>query len=310
MQNYLSRIEKLKKELAILKDENFKVALGGTNYKVFLSNNYVVRFRDDNPELLLREVNFLKQLNHPLIPKVLWAGRTDKPIAMIENRLPGKTINIVWKTLTKTNQVNIIKEVIQFLQYLQNQTRNYIFSVNTGKKYNNFLDYLIDIVDQKVARIKKVKQATKILNSLLLVINRTEDRNLFRNRERISIVHGDLIIHNLLTDGKHLTGVLDWELALFGDPDHDLFRLFYYNECARAYQKQGTDETFEADYMDKLIIAISKSNLIENKKLFQRKYQFVRATFFLNALYWAVNSDGLEKNINELMVQWSKKRRS
>ncbi len=132
----------------------------------------------------------------------------------------------------------------------------------------------------------------------LLVIDKTEDRNLFCNRERIVLVYGDLIIHNLLTDSKNLTGVLDWELALFGDPSHDLFRLFYYRECAKDYQGQWIDESFEADYMDKLIIAILKSNLIKNKKLFQEKYQFARAVFFLNALYWAVNSDSPEKKIS------------
>ncbi len=45
--------------------------------------------------------------------------------------------------------------------------------------------------------------------------------------------------------GKKLTGVLDWELALWGDSDYDLFRLFYYQECAKAYQEQGVDHTFE-----------------------------------------------------------------
>ncbi|TAN58170.1 hypothetical protein EPN15_01900, partial [Patescibacteria group bacterium] len=119
---------------------------------------------------------------------------------------------------------------------------------------------------------------------------------------------GDLIVHNILTDGKNLTGVLDWELALFGDSDHDLFRLFYYQECAKAYQEQGNDEAFEADYMDKLIAEILKSNIIKNNKLFQKKYQFVRATFFLNALYWAVNSSAPKKNINELIMWWNKKR--
>lgn len=307
MQNYLSRIEKIKKEFAVLQDENFGVAPNGTHHKVFLSGGHVVRFRDDNPKLLLREANFLKQLEHPLIPKILWVGKINKSIAMVENRLHGKTINIVWKTLPKTNQINIIKQIVQFLQYLQTQNRNYIYSVNTGKKYNNFLDYLTAAINRKTAMITKFKQANKLLNDLLLIINTTEDRSLFPDRKKMILVHGDLIIHNLLTDGRNLTGVLDWELALFGDPDYDLFRLFYYQECANAYQEQGIDETFEADYMDKLITAILKSNLIKNKKIFRRKYQFARAVFFLNALYWAANSNSPKKNINELIAQWNKK---
>jgi hygromycin-B 4-O-kinase len=235
MQDYLSRIEKIKKEIAILRDENFEAVSSGTHHKVFLSNDYVIRFRDDNPKLLIREANFLKKLDHPLIPKVLWAGKINESIVVVENRLPGKTIDLLWKTLPKTRQINIVKQIVQFLQYLKTQTRNYIYSVNTGKKYNNFSDYLTDNLKQKITKIKKFKQANKILKDLLSVIEKPEVKNLFSDGERITLVHGDLIIHNLLADGKNLTGVLDWELALFGDLDYDLFRLFYYQECAKAY---------------------------------------------------------------------------
>jgi len=298
MPNYTSQIAKIKRVFAILQKENFKAAPSGTHHKVFLSDGYVIRFRDDNPKLLLREANFLKQLNYPPIPKVLWVGKINESIVMVENRLPGKTINLVWKALPKVSQRNIIKQIVEFIQYLKTKTKNHIYSVNTGKKYNSFPDYLTDTIKQKIAGIKKFKQTNKILEELLLVIEKAEVKDFFSSKRKKTLVHGDLINHNLLTDGKNLTGVLDWELALWGDPDYDLFRLFYYQECAKAYQEQGVDETFESNYMNRLIATILKSDLIKNKKLFQRKYQFARAIFYLNALYWATNSDNPEKNIN------------
>lgn len=307
MQNYLSRIKKIKKQLAISEEECFVTVPNGTHHKVFLSNSYVIRFRDDDPKLLLKEANFLKQLNHALIPKILWFGEIDQLFFMVENRLPGKTINLVWKNLSTKNKKNIIKQVVEFLQYQRTQTKDHIYSVNTGKKYKKFLDYLTDDVKQKAATIKKFKQTNGIMKDLLLIINDPKIKNLFTAQTKVVLVHGDLIIHNLLTDGKNLTGVLDWELALWGDPDYDLFRLFYYQECAKAYQEQGVDETFESDYMDRLIALILKSDFIKNKKIFQRKYQVVRAIFYLNAFYWAASSDSPKKNINEIIVQWDKK---
>ncbi|MBU0648649.1 phosphotransferase [Patescibacteria group bacterium] len=307
MKNYLSRIKKIKKQFTISEKERFVATSNGTNYKVFLSNNYVIRFRDENPKLLLRETNFLKQLNHVLIPKILWFGKIDQSFFMIENRLPGQTINLVWKNLSTNNKKNIIEQVVKFLQYQKTEIKGYVYSVKTGRKYKRFLDYLTDGVKQKTANIKKFKPTNEIMGDLLLIINDPAVKNLFTIKTKTSLVHGDLIIHNLLTDGKKLTGVLDWELALWGDPDYDLSRLFYYWECAKAYQEQGTDETFESDYMDKLITAILKSNLIEDKKLFRGKHQFVRAAFYLNSLYWAANSDSPEKNISELIAQWNKK---
>jgi len=307
MKNYLLRIKKIKKQFTIPVGENFTVAPSGTNYKVFLSDNYVIRFRDDNPKLLLREANFLKRLNHQLIPKVLWYGKIDELFFMVENRLPGQTMDLTWKNLSSSSKRDIIKQVIEFLQYQRTITKDNIYSVKTGKKYKRFLDYLTDGVKQKIIDIKKFEQANKILRDLSLIINNPEIKNLFTTKIKITLVHGDLIIHNLLTDGKNLTGVLDWELALFGDLDYDLFRLFYYQECAKAYQKQGIDETFEADYMNKLITAILKSNLTGDKKLFQKKYQFIHAIFYLNALHWAVNSNNPQKNIHELIARWGKK---
>jgi len=307
MENYILRIKKIKKQFAIPIGENFLVAPSGTNYKVFFSDNYVIRFRDDNPKLLVREANFLKKLNHRLIPKVLWNGKIDELFFMVENRLSGQTMDLTWRSLSLSSKKDIVKQVVEFLQYQRTIIKNNIYSVKTGKKYKFFLDYLTDGIKQKIIDIKKFEQANKILEDLSLILNNSKIKNLFTTKIKITLVHGDLIIHNLLTDGKNLTGVIDWELALFGDPDYDLFRLLYYQECAKAYQEQGADETFESDYMDRLIATILKSDLIKNKKLFQRKYQLVHAIFYLNALYWAANSDDPEKNINELIVQWDKK---
>lgn len=305
MKNYLLHIKKIKRQFAISEEERFAVAPNGTNYKVFLSNSYVIRFRDDNPKLLLREANFLNQFNHALIPKILRFGKINRSFFMVENRLPGKTINLVWKKLSTNNKKNIIEQAVKFLRYQRTETKNYVYSVKTSKKYKFFSDYLTDGVKRKISNIKKFKHANKILRDILLIISDPKVKNLFKTKN--ALVHGDLIIHNLLTDSRNLTGVLDWELALWGDSDYDLCRMFYYQECAKAYLEQGIDETFEADYMDKLIGAILKSELIKNKRIFWKKYKFTRAIFYLNALDWAASSDDPEKNINELIVQWNKK---
>lgn len=307
MNDYQVLINKTKSAAGLPNNQIFESSKSGTRYKVFISKNYVIRFRDDNLSLLLREAKFLRQLDHRLIPKVIWSGTIDKKTAMVENRLSGETIDLVWKNLPETVKKNIVREVVKFLGYLKTQTKDYIYSVNTGKKYKDFWEYLRDGLEQKKALIRKFPKAEGIMKDLRLIINQPKAEELFTISAKTSLVHGDLIIHNLLTDNKNLSGVLDWEMALFGDPDYDLCRLFYYRECARAYQEQGIDETFEADYMEKLVIEILKSNLIEDKKIFQEKYQFVRAIFYLNALHWAANSANPEKNLDELVVQWNKK---
>lgn len=46
--------------------------------------------------------------------------------------------------------------------------------------------------------------------------------NIPDNRDRPVLVHGDLNIHNFLVEGQQISAVLDWELALPGDPAQDI----------------------------------------------------------------------------------------
>jgi aminoglycoside phosphotransferase (APT) family kinase protein len=43
-----------------------------------------------------------------------------------------------------------------------------------------------------------------------------------KNTQRPSLIHGDFNLHNVLCANDQITAILDWELALFGDPAQDL----------------------------------------------------------------------------------------
>jgi hygromycin-B 4-O-kinase len=49
--------------------------------------------------------------------------------------------------------------------------------------------------------------------------------------EERSLVHGDFGSYNLLTDGGRITGVIDWDRALFGDPLYEVANLFFWREA-------------------------------------------------------------------------------
>jgi aminoglycoside phosphotransferase (APT) family kinase protein len=60
-----------------------------------------------------------------------------------------------------------------------------------------------------------------------LIVNRPE-------RSRMTIVHGDFRLGNLIVDGGGLRAVIDWELAHLGDPNEDLGWL-----CVKAWRFGG-----------------------------------------------------------------------
>lgn len=307
MKSYSERIKIIKKELPTLAKESFKPATSGTRYTVFLSKNFVIRFRDKEPNRLERETKLLQSLKHPLIPEIVWQGEISGQLVMIEKRLPGQTIDLVWRSLPKTAKKKIINDLLKFLIYLRTNSKSKIYSIETGRHYPNFLKFLTDGLESKTKKINKNDSAKKLISEINSILNSREAKNLFKSKSAF-LVHGDLIIHNLLTDGKKLTGVLDWEFSIWGDPDYDLSRIWYYHECAKAYEVSGEDKTFEADFTGQLIEKIIDSKFISNQNLFLKKYHVLRAFFYLNALSWAVDSRAPKKNIAELNSQWPVKK--
>jgi hygromycin-B 4-O-kinase len=43
-------------------------------------------------------------------------------------------------------------------------------------------------------------------------------------------VHGDFGSYNLMTDGRRITAVIDWDRALFGDPLYETANLLFWRE--------------------------------------------------------------------------------
>lgn len=44
------------------------------------------------------------------------------------------------------------------------------------------------------------------------------------------LIHGDFGSYNLLSDGQHITAVIDWDRALFDDPWHEVANLHFWRE--------------------------------------------------------------------------------
>jgi hygromycin-B 4-O-kinase len=52
-------------------------------------------------------------------------------------------------------------------------------------------------------------------------------------------VHGDFGSNNVLTDGRCITGVIDWEEALIGDPLFDLAGVLFWRPWLECMEQQA-----------------------------------------------------------------------
>ena len=280
----------------------FKRASSGTRHEVYLSDQYVIRISHNDTELIRRESELLHALHHPLVPTVLWNGAVAGGCAMIERRLPGLTLDTTWRSMTADSKQRVVNEVVDFLIYLRTQTGGIFYSVSTGRRHKSAQYHLTAGLAKKLHYIERLTAARSLVADIATILRRS-----IGTKIRPTLAHGDLIIHNLLTDGQKLTGVLDWEFARYTVRDYDLFRLRYYQECAAAYVVTGNDETYESDYMRQLIAAIYGAGLIKNEDEFENQYTFLRALFFLDALVWAAKSQRPEEEAAGLVVMWNKK---
>jgi hygromycin-B 4-O-kinase len=57
--------------------------------------------------------------------------------------------------------------------------------------------------------------------------------------ETRKLVHGDFGSNNVLTDGRRITGVIDWSEASIGDPLYDIANIFFWSTWLDCMQQQA-----------------------------------------------------------------------
>lgn len=54
-----------------------------------------------------------------------------------------------------------------------------------------------------------------------------------------ALVHGDFGSNNVLTDGKAITGIIDWSEAMIGDPRYDIANIFFWRPWLACMEAQA-----------------------------------------------------------------------
>ena len=101
-------------------------------------------------------------------------------------------------------------------------------------------------------------------------------------RRRVSVVHGDFRLGNLMVDPDGLVAVLDWELAHLGDPAEDLGWL-----CVRAWRFGSRQPVAGMGDYDQLIDAYNEACSIRGSEASVTRDQ-VRWWEVLGTLKWGI----------------------
>lgn len=179
------------------------------------------------------------------IPHVLAIGEVADHAYCLSRRLPGTPVNRI-----ATDALAVVVEAVDaalhvlWTQDVSRSTGYGMFDNSGDAAFVTWRDYLLDPTPVQAA-VDRPGVPPRLAEGLhAYVAARADDCP-----EDRSLLHGDFGADNVLTDGHTVTGVLDWELAGYGDQMHDVAEILQWEgggACVTA-QARYLRQTLPAD---------------------------------------------------------------
>lgn len=158
------------------------------------------------------------------VPEVVEIGEVGPYVYCLSRRLPGRTVHAV-----PTDELGpVLPAVGETLAALwatdvAGTTGYGLFDGSGAGAAPTWRAYLLDQGPVRDADRRGIP--ARLVDGLCrIVADRVDDCP-----EDRRLLHGDFGSDNALTDGRRITGVLNWELAAYGDPLHDVAEMFQWD---------------------------------------------------------------------------------
>lgn len=220
---------------------------GVVNPAFCVNHKYIIRFNIRDLELrkFKREAiayDFLAQTQVP-VPKVIALDESRTILnadILITERLPGDSVSKYWQTLDNTKQSQLITQAAQHLHSIHNVGVPSFGPLDPGSKnHSSWRDYLGDTLQEHCRNLglsgafsdqftmeQKIWAAFKLVEPLLLAVKEPK------------LIHGDFHFNNLIGTPTKITGVIDLEWSIGGDPEMDFRNPTNINESAHGAEPQ------------------------------------------------------------------------
>lgn len=168
------------------------------------------------------------------IPEVLEVGRFDDEHAFcLSRRAPGERLH----DLGSMGTARLVEPVARVLEAVASSdlqgTRGYgPFDAAGVAPHASWRAFITSLEDTEQFEWQAVRRAVD--GNLLERSWRVLDDLARRLPEERCLVHGDFGAFNVLADDSSITAVIDWDMALFGDPLYDGANLLFWGEEAMA----------------------------------------------------------------------------
>lgn len=249
---------------------------GWVNPCFFVNDEYVIRFNARDPGLpkYQREkfvFDLLKDLKFPVPDRVILD--TDKDIIdydiLISRKVSGDNLESCWSKLDRETQISLAEEAGALLKKLHSIKFDYFGELaNRGplpqtKFWFDFLEAKLEFLLSEARKLElfsptQEKQFVSKLHSRSELINTVK---------KASLVHVDYHFGNLLFDEKKITGVVDFEWSIAGDPLYDLMFWRNANDVFKGSEERFFKGYGKVDFNTEESLLISTYQMIKNIEL-------------------------------------------
>ncbi len=191
------------------------------------------------------------------VPEVLLTDKIDIKDKIynicIESKLPGVALYEEYN-LTEEEKNKILNQVGQILSQIHSVPIDGFgkFDKNGKGEFSSVEDILKDpyIRDEKMLNIaKEISLDEEIIKKALEIV---KNGSALCSKVKPKLVHNDFVPKHILIENKEITGIIDFEIAVGGDPVIDLARwhilhqnIYNVEEIIKGYENQ---EVFQGNY--------------------------------------------------------------
>lgn len=215
--------------------------------------SYVVHFRDSNISLEKADYMYRTYGDILPIPKVIKKGEHDSLSYIISEKVEGVPIS----SLSETEQADVLDHVASIFTTMSeiklDRSKGYGWISPTGETaFNTWEEMIINSFRDDDGGFHH--NWTQLYETSFLereVFQQGYDKMLELLQfapDHPGLVHGDFHLGNMLSDGKKVTGIVDWEMSMHGDFVLDVAGLHFWSEhlsfperVQEAWQKKGKE---------------------------------------------------------------------
>ncbi len=247
------------------------------------------------------EWEILKKLEHlSITPKFRFFESIDIDGEIYEvlwvELLRGEWLQYHWAKYSQGEKWDIVAGIITGLKQFHALTQPYFYDVQVSiKGYRNYFELIkekFEILSKKAEQNPFIKRGE--LSNIRILFDSFP--KIF-DSEKPVLVHHDIWYKYILSDTKGLSGIIDFDAAIFATKQLELFRLLHHKFSVRQYLDSGSQDYTEMEFLELLLSQI-ELQYPDLKNSFQKEqFLIYNLVYYISLLSKCENSWYNHKNV-------------